>query len=65
MPREGLNRLQEPYQMNEIYPISELFTIIDKGARLEEIPYSVFQEKFGKLFVPDLLLVFKRYINPI
>jgi hypothetical protein len=61
---QGLNRLDVPYQMNEVYPISELFTIMAEGARIGGITYHEFQEKFGKFLVPDLLLVFKRFINP-
>jgi hypothetical protein len=61
---EGLNRLDVPYQLNEVYPISELITIMAEGARLEKIASPEFQEKFGKFLVPDLLLVFKRFINP-
>lgn len=64
MQNEGLKRLDVPYQMSEVYPISELFTIMAEGARLGEVQYTEFQEKFGKFLVPDLLLVFKRFINP-
>ncbi len=64
LQNEGLNRIEIPYQMNEVYPISELITIMAEGAQIEEVPYSDFQERFGYFLVPDLLLVFKRFINP-
>lgn len=61
---EGLNRLQEPYQMNEVYPIAELYAIMEAGAAIEGIPYPEFQMRFGEFLVPDLILVFKRFIDP-
>ncbi|MFD3001811.1 heme NO-binding domain-containing protein [Pontibacter toksunensis] len=53
-----------PYQMNEVYPIKELFTIMSAAARSQGLPDAVFQENFGEFLVPDLLLVFKRFIDP-
>ena len=64
MQSQGLARLDAPYQMNEVYPIAELFTILADGARMERVFYPEFQEKFGMFLVPDLLLVFRRFINP-
>lgn len=62
---EGLqSRMAAPYQMNEVYPVRELFTIISAAARKQGIPEPELQEKFGEFLVPDLLLVFKRYVNP-
>lgn len=64
MQSEKLERLNTPYELNEVYPIEELFTIMAEGARLGGVSYPEFQEQFGKFLVPDLLLVFKRFINP-
>lgn len=64
MQAEDLDRLNFPYQLNEVYPISELVAIMTSGAQVGGVPYTEFQEKFGKFLVPDLLLVFKRFINP-
>jgi hypothetical protein len=61
---EGLNRLSEPYRMNEAYPISELFSIMEAGAVKEGITYPEFQMRFGEFLVPDLLLVFKLFVDP-
>lgn len=62
---EGLlHRVAEPYQMNGAYPICELFIIMSAAARAEGISEADFQENFGVFLVPDLLLVFKRFINP-
>ncbi|WP_181885237.1 heme NO-binding domain-containing protein [Pontibacter diazotrophicus] len=65
LEEKGLqNRKASPYQMDEVYPISELVTIMAAAARQESIPYQAFQERFGEFLVPDLLLVFKRFVNP-
>ncbi|WP_162055356.1 heme NO-binding domain-containing protein [Pontibacter pamirensis] len=57
-------RNRVPYQMNEVYPTSELFIIMSAAARVQGVSDPVFQEKFGEFLVPDLLLVFKRFIDP-
>ncbi|HEY4650432.1 MAG TPA: heme NO-binding domain-containing protein [Pontibacter sp.] len=61
---EKIDRVAAPYQMNEVYPVSELYTIMSAAARLQGIPDPEFQERFGNFLVPDLLLVFKRFVNP-
>ncbi|QCR22396.1 heme NO-binding domain-containing protein [Pontibacter sp. SGAir0037] len=62
---EGLSqRADEPYQMNQVYPISELFAIITAAARHQGAAYDKFLTDFGEFLVPDLLLVFKRFVNP-
>lgn len=64
LEREGLrDRIAKSYQMHEVYPIGELFAIM-AAARADGIPYDEFQERFGEFLVPDLLLVFKRFIDP-
>lgn len=60
----GVARLNTPYQMHEVYPIGELFTLMEAAANLEGISYHTYQEQFGEFLVPDLLLVFKRFVNP-
>ncbi|MFD3002842.1 heme NO-binding domain-containing protein [Pontibacter toksunensis] len=65
LEREGLqSRIAAPYQMNEVYPISELLTIMLAASQKQGIRYDVFQESFGEFLVPDLLLVFKRFVHP-
>lgn len=64
METEGISRINEPYQMNQVYPINELFTIMKAAARIGHVPEPDFQERFGEFLVPDLLLVFKRFVNP-
>jgi hypothetical protein len=62
---EGLSqRAAEPYRMNQVYPISELLTIMLAAALQQGIAYGEFQRRFGEFLVPDLLLVFKRFIDP-
>ncbi|RAU81965.1 heme NO-binding domain-containing protein [Pontibacter arcticus] len=64
LERKGINRLHETYQMNEVYPVAELFDIISEGAAITGVSNPEFQEKFGEFLVPDLLLVFKKFIDP-
>ncbi|WP_266205522.1 heme NO-binding domain-containing protein [Pontibacter kalidii] len=64
LEEEGIDRVAAPYQMHGTYPVSELYTIMAKGALLEGIPYPEFQQDFGEFLVPDLLLVFKKFVNP-
>ncbi|MFD1186649.1 heme NO-binding domain-containing protein [Pontibacter rugosus] len=62
---EGLSqRAEEPYQMNQVYPISELFAIMSAASLQKGIPYDEIQMEFGEFLVPDLLLVFKRFVDP-
>ncbi|SFU99780.1 Haem-NO-binding [Pontibacter akesuensis] len=58
------HRASAPYRMDEVYPIGELFALISAAARAEGTPEADFQERFGRFLVPDLLLVFKRFIDP-
>ncbi|AKD04624.1 heme NO-binding domain-containing protein [Pontibacter korlensis] len=52
------------YQMNEMYPTEELFSIVRKASEFTGIPTYDLMEKYGEFLVPDLLLVYKKYINP-
>ncbi|WP_460920098.1 heme NO-binding domain-containing protein [Pontibacter brevis] len=61
--KEGLQS-RMPYQMNEVYPVQELFRIMAAAAQKQEVSYDEFQERFGEFLVPDLLLVFKRFVDP-
>ncbi|WP_276495859.1 heme NO-binding domain-containing protein [Pontibacter litorisediminis] len=61
---ENIERVATPYQMTEVYPVSELYTILAAGALAEGVPYPEFQQDFGEFLVPDLLLVFKKFVNP-
>lgn len=53
-----------PYQMKEMYPTHEIFAIISSLA--ESKGQSVFDlmEQFGEFMVPDLMLVYSKYIQP-
>lgn len=52
------------YQMNEMYPTRELFAIVSKASEATGIPMHDLMEQFGEYLVPDLLLVYKKYVNP-
>jgi ribosomal protein S28E/S33 len=52
------------YQMEEMYPTQELFAIVNKASELTGIPANDLLEQFGEFLVPDLLLIYNKYINP-
>ena len=52
------------YQMQEMYPTRELFAIVHKASELTGVPAYDLMEQFGEFLVPDLLLVYSKYINP-
>ena len=52
------------YQMHEMYPTRELFAIVNQASEATDIPLYELMELFGEFLVPDLLLVYKKYVNP-
>ena len=62
MESTGINRTG--YQMQEMYPTQELADIVGAVAAISgQTPHQV-QEEFGTFLVPDLLMIYKRYIKP-
>ena len=65
-----VNLLQEAglagalYQMDEMYPTRELFAIVNKASETTGVPVNDLLEQFGEFLVPDLLLIYNKYINP-
>ncbi|MFD3003468.1 heme NO-binding domain-containing protein [Pontibacter toksunensis] len=53
-----------PYHMNEMYPTSEIFAIVGKASELMGIPPHQIMEMYGESLVPDLLLIYKKYMRP-
>lgn len=53
-----------PYQMHELYPTREIFSLIEKASELMGVPQHQVMEQFGEFLVPDLLLMYKRYMRP-
>ena len=52
------------YQMQEMYPTEELVKIVGAVSALSgKTPHQV-QEQFGTFLVPDLLMVYKKYVKP-
>ncbi|RDV11459.1 hypothetical protein DXT99_24680 [Pontibacter diazotrophicus] len=62
--REAAGVKHAPYQMNEMYPTSEIFAIVGKASELMGIPPHELMEQFGESLVPDLLLIYKKYVRP-
>ena len=62
MESTGINRVG--YQMQEMYPTRELTQIIGAVSTLSgKQPHEV-QEQFGAFLVPDLLMIYKKYVMP-
>lgn len=53
-----------PYQMDGVYPTREIFAIVGKASELTGIPPHKLMERYGEALVPDLLLVYNKYIQP-
>ncbi|GGK82465.1 hypothetical protein GCM10011405_32770 [Rufibacter glacialis] len=51
------------YQMQEMYPTDELFAIVHQASEDTGIPAYDLMERYGEFLVPDLLLVYKKYIK--
>ncbi|ALI99286.1 heme NO-binding domain-containing protein [Rufibacter tibetensis] len=52
------------YQMQGMYPTDELFAIVHQASEDTGIPAYELMEQYGEFLVPDLLLVYKKYIKP-
>lgn len=54
----------DSYQMHEMYPTSEIYAIVHTASDMTGIPPHQLMEKYGEFLVPDLLLIYKKYIQP-
>jgi len=52
------------YQMHEMYPTQELVKIVGAVSELSGATPHELQEQFGAFLVPDLLMIYKKYVNP-
>ncbi|GAA4314008.1 heme NO-binding domain-containing protein [Nibribacter koreensis] len=52
------------YQMQEMYPTDDLFAIVLQASELMDVSVYDLMEQFGEFMVPDLLMVYKKYIDP-
>lgn len=52
------------YTMHEMYPTSDLFAIVSKASETTGISSYHLMEQFGEFLVPDLLLIYNKYIHP-
>ncbi len=51
------------YQMREMYPTQELSSLLQEAAAFAGIPVYALMERFGEFMVPDLLMVYNKYIR--
>ncbi|RYU78250.1 heme NO-binding domain-containing protein [Hymenobacter persicinus] len=52
------------FEMMRVYPDEQMFALVGQAAEMTGIPAAELQEKFGEFLVPDLMLVYKRYVQP-
>ncbi len=52
------------YQMGEMYPTQEIFSILHQASHLTGTSSYDLMEQFGIFLVPDLLLIYKKYLHP-
>lgn len=58
----GINH--EPYQMTEFYPTREIYAIVNTASEATGVSAYELMEKYGEFLVPDLLLIYNKYIDP-
>jgi hypothetical protein len=61
---EKANINRESYTMHEMYPTEELTAIVSEASVLTGLPTTELHELFGEFLVPDLLLIYQKYMNP-
>lgn len=52
------------YQMHQMYPTTELLAILKAAADASNTSTHDLLEKYGEFLVPDLMLVYKKYVRP-
>lgn len=50
------------YQMHEMYPTSEILTIIEGASKLTGISVYEQMEQYGEFIVPDLMLIYNKHL---
>ncbi|WP_114782006.1 heme NO-binding domain-containing protein [Botryobacter ruber] len=61
---ENTSITRQNYNLNEMYPTAELRELLGAAVRMTGASAHVLLEQFGRFLVPDLLLIYKKYINP-
>lgn len=52
------------FEMDGVYPDAHMYALVGQAAIMTGISAEQLQEKFGEFLVPDLMLVYKRYVQP-
>ncbi|MCC2545143.1 heme NO-binding domain-containing protein [Hymenobacter sp. BT175] len=52
------------FDINTVYPDEHIYQLVGQAAEMTGIPAEVLQEKFGEFLVPDLMLVYSKYVQP-
>ncbi|MCB2410285.1 heme NO-binding domain-containing protein [Hymenobacter lucidus] len=61
---EGAGLPSADFGMMQVYPDEQMYALVGQAAEMTGIPAEQLQEKFGEFLVPDLMLVYKRYVQP-
>ncbi|MDB5264003.1 MAG: hypothetical protein JWQ14_3286 [Adhaeribacter sp.] len=52
------------YQMHEKYPTKDLYALVHAVAQMTKTPKYNILEQFGEFLVPDLLLIYRKHVQP-
>lgn len=55
---------QKSYNAHQNYPLLEMEAIIGEASRITGLSEEVIKEKFGEGMVPDLMVLYKKYVEP-
>ena len=62
--QEKANLAASSYQLQERYPTRELRALVQGMAQMTNTSPSKIWEQYGEFLVPDLLLVYRQYVQP-
>lgn len=61
---EAAGIAHDSYQMREFYPTREIYAIVEVASKATGVPAYDLMEKYGEFLVPDLLMMYSKYIDP-
>ncbi|MFC6997119.1 heme NO-binding domain-containing protein [Rufibacter roseus] len=54
----------DAYQMRDFYPTREIYAIVNVASEATGVSAYELMEKYGEFLVPDLLMIYSKYIDP-
>jgi hypothetical protein len=61
---ENADLTDQNFDLHTIYPDEDLYRIVHEASALTGLDRDSLYEKFGEFLIPDLLLMYNRYIDP-